>query len=394
MFAADDLAGPHLSVVADAAKEIAELKAKIAKLEKLIDGVMAHHLSSAEPMPVAVDGTDGFDVSCDDLPPTVAAITSSSFAPTLADDISPIAEPASATSNASDDTSEIGDTEDDLIVSSAAAPNYDALPSSVLSLICRPTKTALASTDDLTLIATVDAFTALELAAHGANRFEDIANLDAQSVAEIMQKIPGTERLLEDNWIEQAAVLASGELTAYACDTLEQRAEKDGPPEVREEQPTYFPKAGGRSPLTLLDRKPTLAKALTSDIPFEIAAETALKNLTERDLPRTMAIARPMTDALLTPENEASFLPMAASDAGFAVKKIQHRVAPAPKDHGNVRALAASLTAAAAIVVGSFLADGAGFGLDPSQIMRADVCQMVSQAALSETCKQILATVL
>ncbi|MDX2287672.1 MAG: hypothetical protein NW217_02475 [Hyphomicrobiaceae bacterium] len=70
--------------------------------------------------------------------------------------------------------------------------------------------------DDLTRIARIDAATATALSTLGVTRFAEIAQLRGVDIIEIDQQLGLRDRLLREQWIEQAAILAVGHSTAYA----------------------------------------------------------------------------------------------------------------------------------------------------------------------------------
>lgn len=69
--------------------------------------------------------------------------------------------------------------------------------------------------DDLTLIRGIDTEIAAKLAGLGYTRFEIIASWRAHDIAALEPSIP-SNRIAQQNWIEQAAMLATGTLTAHA----------------------------------------------------------------------------------------------------------------------------------------------------------------------------------
>jgi predicted flap endonuclease-1-like 5' DNA nuclease len=71
--------------------------------------------------------------------------------------------------------------------------------------------------DDLTLIRGIDAATQGVLAKAGVRRFADIAGLSADQVSHLNGLVGGgPRRIQQENWIEQASLLASGGQSAFA----------------------------------------------------------------------------------------------------------------------------------------------------------------------------------
>lgn len=97
---------------------------------------------------------------------------------------------------------------------SALAPTSDthgpAFAMTPLSLLCL-------DSEQLTLIAGIDATAATALNNLGIHRFADLAALTAEDVAEIGRTLGDRRRIARQNWIEQAALLASGHSTAHAA---------------------------------------------------------------------------------------------------------------------------------------------------------------------------------
>ena len=396
MLVADVNANPYFKELCDAAKEIAELKAQITKLEKIVDGVMAQHyagqLSSSsadaqtEALETTYDSQDTFtddDAFSGDTAEAIAEIGAigsedahfEDTAPELASDDNVALDSAHQDPSDADQATET-DTADD--TSNIVPLHQNSLPSALRSLICQPTKSALTTGDDLTLIKGIDCVTALELAAHDLARFEDLANLDAAAVQDLRSSIDMAQNIHQQAWIEQAAILANGELTDYAQRTL------DGRKPIQTDMVLETP-----SPEHMIDED-DFHFDLDMDVDY---AERAVQQAAECSVPRIINIERPMTTVMCTDENSTPFWPMAAADAGFAVEKIPHQVARSPRDFGNTRALAASLAATAVIYVAATTGI-VDLNVNMAQLMRADVCEMTGLASFPDTCRQLLNSVL
>ncbi len=70
--------------------------------------------------------------------------------------------------------------------------------------------------DDFTLIRGIDRAIERQMRALGYETYAAIADLNAEDVALIGRALGDTRRLSRDGWIEQAAILACGQLTAFA----------------------------------------------------------------------------------------------------------------------------------------------------------------------------------
>ncbi|MEM8547470.1 MAG: helix-hairpin-helix domain-containing protein [Pseudomonadota bacterium] len=69
---------------------------------------------------------------------------------------------------------------------------------------------------DLTTIRGIDAATAVVLEREGVTRYEQLSAWNEGDVARINRALGGMRRVQEENWIEQASVLAGGGLTSFA----------------------------------------------------------------------------------------------------------------------------------------------------------------------------------
>lgn len=419
MFAADDQTNPYFNELLEAAKEIAELKAQIGRLEKVIDGVLAQHLAGQEPVRSLV------------TPPDVP-IDFHDFAPvaTLPDKFGDVSagEPTADNQSADDredeslsvvdlncvseceahecsadgqdiecdlrcDVTDEHITKDDL--EADAGTHSGALPKALKSLICNPPKSLSNSPDDLTLIKGIDCAIALQLAANNKSRFEDIANLKRDDIDQLTCAIFGAGALHKQGWIEQAAVLASGSLTLYAR-------------EARESRTAETPSFALTPEIIAIDAKSghDVKEAVTSEIIFDDKidfsgfqldqATATLNDLATRDMPRTMHIEWSELESETGGAETSSFLPMAASDAGFAVQKIIHVPNCPTRDYGNLRALGVSVAAAALIYIATATTGAVKFNHGALvQIMHTDVCKMASwPSSYPDTCKLLLGDVL
>lgn len=91
--------------------------------------------------------------------------------------------------------------------------------SSVAAVVAQPEPEAPAPRplpQDLTAIQGIDAATAVVLEREGVTRYEQLPAWKEGDVARINRALGGMRRVQEQNWIEQAKILASGGLTAYA----------------------------------------------------------------------------------------------------------------------------------------------------------------------------------
>lgn len=400
MLVADANTNPYFEELCEAANEIAQLKAQVARLEKVVDGVLAQHLAGQEPH-VASQALQAGLVPAPDAPVDLETQD------TLQQDGNAETDHDADAHNGAED--EIAETQADLepVLSSEEAAEETAepateraapltpgsLPNALRTLICRPTKPVFTSPDDLTLIKGIDCALALQLAGHGIASFEDVAELNAEKIADLCAHVPDAHRIHKQVWIAQAAMLAKGELTTFA------RQEQ----EVRKLEEPDFALKPDIIPLEAIteDTAPDItASEIILDDKIDVErgvideASAALRDLSLSDLPRHIYIERPMTDLVRTGKNATSFIPMAATDSGFAVQKIAH-VAPRPeRDFGNMRALTASLAAAAVIYVASTTTGAVNFDTTLVQFMQTDVCELATWSSYPDACKQILGRVL
>ena len=93
---------------------------------------------------------------------------------------------------------------------------HSVLDELVAELGLAPGVAAKPAADDLTLIRGIDAPLAATLAASALTRFSAIAAWTAADLAKLDIAGVTKARITEQNWIEQAAILAAGETTFYA----------------------------------------------------------------------------------------------------------------------------------------------------------------------------------
>ncbi len=428
MLVADDQANPYFKELYDAANEIAKLKAQITRLEKVVDGVLAQHLAGQEPgaglmiapdVPMLNDphldeqGDDAFYDAFDDHDQDLAVTEATDVDcqvdcehDTIQTDLASVEEHFAEHDIISDDVPNDACSDDlsptaDETAHNKTASQIDAplrtssLPNALRSLICNPTKSALTPPDDLTLIKGIDCATALQLAANDTSRFQDIANLNREAIEKLTATIDGADRLHKQGWIEQAAMLAKGSLSTYARQTQDDRASKDTTftlkPDLITLERASFDEA----------KDATKSEIIVDDkIDFNVLkldqAAATLNELAMRDMPRTIHIERPNTGLMPAKDGTSLFFPMAAQDAGFAVKKIAHVAKRPARDYGNRRALSASLAATAAIIYVASTTTGAmNFNDNIVQLMQTDVCKLANwSSSYPDACRLILGNVL
>lgn len=405
MLVADANANPYFKELCDAAKEIAELKAQIARLEKVVDGVLAQHLAGQEPSvgmmsapdaPLHSENVETFQQ--DDTDQVDGAFAYHDDVVYSADeDESCDTDISQSASHDSESTADCETLNDQTAATSGETDPQPlpsgSLPNALRSLICRPLKPVFESPDDLTLIKGIDCAMALQLAGHGISSFQDISELDTEKIANLCADIPEAERIYKDVWIAQATLLADGKLTTFARQMNEER-------NVEEAEFTLKPDV---IPLDILSDDTTrditeseiiLDDKIDVEGMIKDQASAMIEELSMRDLPRTIVIERPMTTLVRTGENVTSFIPMAAKDAGFAVQKIVHSAPHRTRDFGNIRALAASLVAAAVIYAATTTSGVAGLDGNVVQIMQTDVCKLASWSSYPDACKQLFGIVL
>lgn len=84
------------------------------------------------------------------------------------------------------------------------------------SEVRKRTRRAKAKADDLTLIKGIDETTAESLIGLGVRRFSTIAALTRADIELLAEEGIAASRISAENWIEQAAILQTGRMTAYA----------------------------------------------------------------------------------------------------------------------------------------------------------------------------------
>lgn len=425
MLIADAKTDAKMDALANAAREIAQLKAQIAQLEKTVDGLLAQRLAGQ-------DGPLADVVTADPVGDEHTAWDTEPGPQDIADDAEATAMSAEALHDdfvwptdgdevASHDEMRLVATNDAIIFGDVQTAGdseaqdqplkliHGSLPDAVRNLICRPAPEALTSNDDLTLIKGVSAEVGLELAARNLNSFDAIAELDPETIATLKSEVSGAETLHRNGWIEQAAILRKGELTKYAQDRVKgeepaceaETATDDVIDAAGAEGPVAIETTPEREPLTCTDAgtcQNACAACTSTDHEANEAWPTKLVTdpgdgssvALSRDadeLPRTIQISVEDCELLKSSAAPTSFLPMGAKDAGFAIQKIAHTPPPQPRDHGHGRALAVSLVASGVIVLGATLFGGLKLDATVSKLLHADVCKVTGLTAFPETCK-------
>ena len=100
-----------------------------------------------------------------------------------------------------------------------------AIEAEASTTIAHPARTAARAADDLTLIRGIDAELAKQLADLGYAHFTTIASWTADDIAQMAQDQVCALRIARENWIEQAAILASGGMTHFARQQLAVRSQ-------------------------------------------------------------------------------------------------------------------------------------------------------------------------
>ena len=100
-----------------------------------------------------------------------------------------------------------------IVAPPVVAPSV-AVPGVVAPLA--PLAAATAANDDLTRIRAIDTALQARLIKLGAGRYRDIAGWRTADVARVSQALGFTGRIEQENWIEQAQILARGGETAYS----------------------------------------------------------------------------------------------------------------------------------------------------------------------------------
>jgi predicted flap endonuclease-1-like 5' DNA nuclease len=90
---------------------------------------------------------------------------------------------------------------------------------------------------DLTLISGIDEALSGRLDSLGIVAFSQIAQWSRQDVARVSEALGLDRRICKENWIEQAAILASGQMTAFASRRSDQADTSIGDPKPTVEQP-------------------------------------------------------------------------------------------------------------------------------------------------------------
>lgn len=96
-------------------------------------------------------------------------------------------------------------------------------------LMARRAAVSLAARDDLTLIRGIDDEISDHLASRGVTRYATVAAWSAADIASVAGEQVTAERMAAENWIEQAAILATGTMTHFARQLTRKRSEPDVP---------------------------------------------------------------------------------------------------------------------------------------------------------------------
>lgn len=116
----------------------------------------------------------------------------------------------------------------------AAEPHQPAAPRVTASVAQSATgfAAALVNFDDLTRIRGIDAAAAAKLVRLGISKFEQIARWRPDDVARANRELGARGRAEQQNWIEQAAILAKGGQTAFTKDKAASAPTPDKPAET------------------------------------------------------------------------------------------------------------------------------------------------------------------
>ena len=393
MLVSDTESNPYFNELCEAAQQIAALKAQISKLEKFVDSVLAQHLAGQQPdcapIPHSAQNPDVDDIEHDHSERSTAP--DSKAEPQLETDLDIATCPAFDIDEDIDDDDVVYDEtsviDDEPVIENtdleackdAPTPITGSLPTAVRSLICRPSKEALTSQDDLTLIRGIDCALALQLAAQDLSRFDDIAELNAGKIQELVVHVHPAHRIHKDGWIEQAAILADGQLTAYAREILEARKAGDAD--------------AGETPQACTDdpAEDALISVLDDDGGDEKIDINALDLI---ELPRVMHIERPAFEYGHLDANAKPFYPTAEELAALQTQALAQATHHSTRDYGNLRAIAASLVATAAIFSASSTVGLVDFSVDFAGLVQADMCQLSGLSMFPDVCKQLLGSVL
>ncbi len=151
--------------------------------------------------------------------------------------------------------------------------------------------------DDLKQIRTIDADTEERLVALGTSTFKQIAEWTAADVNRMSQALGFAGRIEKENWIEQAQILAKGELTEYA------RRMRDG-----EKAPPVTPPSAPPSTTTAASAAPAAAAATVA----AAAASTAARPVNLAEAIRTNEVEKAQSPA------EAAEVPSDESKADYS----------------------------------------------------------------------------
>ena len=126
---------------------------------------------------------------------------------------------------------------------------------------------------DFTLIKKIDPAMASSLAAAGIKSFDEIANLRADDVKNLAATLSLGTRINHENWIEEAAILAKGDETAYVRSLPPVRPTREIPQDADLSEPTA-PEPLAPEPITVAEIKP--APLVPEQIPTEPEAPATI----------------------------------------------------------------------------------------------------------------------
>lgn len=418
---------PYFKELCEAASQIAALKAQVAKLEKAIDSVLAHHLAGQhlpghQTTPIAPVAPDVPVVASDD---DTANETFDTTARTGSErraneEGAHCTHPQERDDDASFAAIDNDDT--DVEVDRKSSTRYPetqplrsgSLPSAVRTLICRPAPGVFSEPDDLLLIKGIDCAMALELAARGYSKFEDIANLKHREIGELKASLEGADAIHKESWIEQAAILANGGDTKFARQRLALSSDAyDALWSDTVSGQQRDPKFSDDSDSSHTDdvhvsddvaaEIPSLDTFQDSDIVLtdepmlsgfdNNPVDTALAEIAAQEMPRNITISRPMTTVMRSGDIKP-FLPVFDGDALDVIQTIQAPVANLQSnDHGNLKAMAASLAATFVVVIAGTTMGIVTLPTSLAHISPTDICQVSGLASFPDACRQVVASV-
>ena len=375
---------PYFEDLCNAANQIAALKAQISKLEKVVDAAMAQHLAGQQP---------DYGMSSallEDQPEPVAPAPDASITDANITD-------ADATDENIDETLGFepeSEDHDDIETSEVTAPaqeahptaevaHFGALPSAVKSLICNPLlhtaaeQDAAAGQDDLTLIRGIDHDTAQLLAESKLTSFRDISELDRTAIDQLSDQMDQPHSIHRDGWIEQAAILADGETTAFSRQTLEAREL-----ETRETGDEIEDQADVTEILEFENA------AVTTDEEISDTQDDAIEEI-EEIFPRIINI-----DLSHIRTGTPNFVPSVEMRYRPHVQRIIHQTPKQVRDFSSFRAIAASLIATAVIFGATTATDSVELSSNISTLIHDNICQMTGLAMFPDVCHQLIGALL